>query len=267
MKRLVLKIVSQVALAIGATFLVDGLLLAVAPASSRPWTDIEQSGLLRVGVKDNLPPLAWQDESGDWQGFEIAIARQLAQQLLGDDRAVEFVPLTNQERLEAVIDDRVDMAIAQIGITTGRIRQVNLTLPYYLDGTAIVVPETSSLLSSLELTTEAIAVLKGSAAIATLNTLSSELDIIGTESYRDSVDALLAGEVDGVAADASIMAGWVQEESAYRMLTPLLSGSGLAIALPKGNQYSDLRRRVNLEMQAMADSDWFDRQAEGWGLP
>lgn len=267
MKRLSSIKIGQVALAIGATFLIDIFALGASPTTARPWTDIERSGELRIGVKADLPPLAWQDESGEWQGFEIAIARQLAQQLLGDNRAVEFVPLANQERLEAVIADRVDLAIAQIGITTARIRQVSLTLPYYLDGTAIVVPESSPLLSSLELSTEAIAVLKGSTSIATLNTLSSNVEIVGTDSYRDSVDALLAQQVDAMAADASVMAGWVQEEAGYRLLPPLLSGSGLAVALPKGNQYSELRRRVNVEMQELADSGWFEQQAEAWGLP
>lgn len=277
MKRLETHVISQVALAIGATFLIgipslgiptlEQLGLGTAPAHSRPWSDIEQSGELRIGVKSDLPPLAWQDESGEWQGFEIAIARQLAYQLLGDEQAVEFVPLTNPERLDAVINDRVDLAIAQLGISTARIRHVSLTLPYYLDGTAIVVPESSSLSSSLELTTEDIAVLTGSTAVATLNTLSPELETVGTGSYQDSVDALQTGRVDAVAADASVMTGWVQDEAGYRLLTPLLSGSGLAIALPKGNQYSELRRRVNLEMQALADSGWFEQQAEAWGLP
>ncbi|MGK7912142.1 MAG: transporter substrate-binding domain-containing protein [Synechococcus sp.] len=267
MKRLNFRRIGQVVLAIGATFLIGIPCFETTPVNARPWADIENSGALRVGVKVDLPPLAWQDESGEWQGFEIEIARQLAQQLLGDEGAVEFVPLRNQERLDAVIDDRVDMAIAQIGITTARIRQVSLTLPYYLDGTAIVVPESSSLSSSLQLSTEAIAVLKGSTAVATLNTLSSELETVGTESYRDSVDALETGRVDGVAADASVMTGWVREEAGYRMLTPLLSGSGLAIALPKGNQYSELRRRVNVEMQELADSGWLEQQAEEWGLP
>ncbi len=267
MKRPASNIGSQVALAIGATFLIGIPVLKTAPVEARPWSDIQQSEELRIGVKADLPPLAWQDDSGEWQGFEIEIARQLTQQLFGTDWVIEFVPLTNQERLDAVIDDRVDLAIAQIGITTARIRQVSLTLPYYLDGTAIVVPESSPLLSSLELSTEAIAVLRGSTTVATLNTLSPSLETVGTDSYRDSVDALLDDRVDAVAADASVMTGWVQEESGYRLLTPLLSGSGLAIALPKGNQYSELRRRVNAEMQELADSGWFEQQAEAWGLP
>ena len=247
---------------IGATFTFGSV-----KATARPWNEIERSEVLRVAVKSDLPPLAWQDESAEWQGFEIAIGRQLAEILLGDEGAIEFIPVTNQERLNAVIEDRVDLAIAQIGITLNRIRLVNLTLPYYLDGTTVVVPNGTSLTSSLELTTEAIAVLEGSTAVATLNSLSPQLETVGSSSYQEMLDALQRGKVDGVAADVSVMAGWVADNPDYKLLLPLLSGSGLAVALPKGNQYSELRRRVHEAMQSLSDRGWFEQQARAWGLP
>ena len=63
------------------------------------------------------------------------------------------------------------------------------------------------------------------------------------------------------------MAGWVPEHPDYKLLTPLMSGSGLAVALPKGNQYAELRQLVHAEMQRLADSGWFEQQASNWGLP
>ena len=256
------KLFVGVVLTIGATFTVGSVTV-----TARPWREIEQSTVLRVAVKADLPPLAWQDESIEWQGFEIAIGRQLAGLLLGDEGAIEFVPVTNQERLEAVIEDRVDLAIAQIGITLNRIRTVNFTLPYYLDGTTVVVPDRSPLSSPLQLSAEAIAVLEGSSAVATLNTLSPQIETVGADSYQELLEALQQGKVDGVAADASVMAGWVANNPNYKLLTPVLSGSGLAVALPKGNQYSELRRRVHDAMKSLSDSGWFERQARAWGLP
>ena len=72
-------------------------------------------------------------------GFEIDIARRLAADLLGDETAVEFVPVSNVERLDAVLEGRVDIAIAAITLTESRRRLVNFSDPYYLDGTAFLV--------------------------------------------------------------------------------------------------------------------------------
>ncbi|WP_162139101.1 transporter substrate-binding domain-containing protein [Synechococcus sp. PCC 7336] len=235
--------------------------------AARPWQEIAASGRLRVAVKDNLPPLAWRDSHGTWQGFEIAIATELAERMLGDGATVEFVAVSHQDRLAATIDDRVDLAIAQIGITIDRLRLVSFTEPYYLDGTTVVVPLGSPLTSTLDLTDETLAVLAGSAAIATLNAAAPELALVGVSSYREGLETLQQGQVDGFAADASVMAGWVAEQSDYRLLQPLLSGSGLAIALPKGNQASELRRRTHSIVRELADSGWFETQAEQWGLP
>ena len=268
----------QVTLLAGVTFVMSAIVPnPIAPnvrtvANARPWEDIVNSGILRVGVKDNLPPLAWQsgDDAGNpdaWEGFEIEIARELADRLLGDADAVAFVPLQNHDRLDAVIDDRVDLAIAQIGITVDRLRLVSMTEPYYLDGTTVVVPADSELESTLDLQEEAIAVLAGSTAVATLNARFQDLTLVSVSSYREGGGALQSERIDGFAADASVMAGWVAENPDYRLLTPLLSGSGLAIALPKGNQYSELRRQVHREMRELSESGWFEERAAEWRLP
>ena len=272
-----------VTLLAGVTFVISGGRFSLWPqayvssnrstaAVARPWDEITEAGRLRVGVKDNLPPLAWQTPNSTtsdltWQGFEIEIVRELARRLLGNADAVTFVPLHNRDRLNAAIEDRVDFAIGQIGITADRLRLVSLTEPYYLDGTTVVVANDAPLQSTLDLTTQTIAVLEGSTAVATLNTMAPELILVAVSSYQEGVEALQHDRVDGFAADASVMTGWLLENPDYRLLDPLLAGSGLAIALPKGNQYSELRRQVHLHMQALSESGWFEERARAWGLP
>nr|WP_319423687.1 transporter substrate-binding domain-containing protein [Pleurocapsa sp. FMAR1] len=54
---------------------------------------------------------AFINKKGNLVGLEIDIAHKLAEELLGDAEAVEFLPVTNKERLQVVLDERVDMAI------------------------------------------------------------------------------------------------------------------------------------------------------------
>jgi ABC-type amino acid transport substrate-binding protein len=49
------------------------------------------------------------------------------------------VPVANVKRLQAVAAGEVDLAIAQIGITPDRARQVEFTSAYYQDGPSLVV--------------------------------------------------------------------------------------------------------------------------------
>jgi ABC-type amino acid transport substrate-binding protein len=134
---------SPLALAIQKSCLAASLALACSgmgiPAAARPWSEVVSSGQLRVAVKDNLRPLGFRDPEGKLQGFEIELARELGSRLLGSREAVELVPVANVERLQAVAAGEVDLAIAQIGITPDRARQVEFTSAYYQDGPSLVV--------------------------------------------------------------------------------------------------------------------------------
>ena len=91
-----------------------------------------------MAVKDDRAPLGFIDETGNLSGFEIDIARRLAAELLNDETAVRLVPVHNVDRLNAVLEDRVDIAIAAITLTEPRRRIVSFSDPYYLDGTAFI---------------------------------------------------------------------------------------------------------------------------------
>ncbi|MFN9861330.1 MAG: transporter substrate-binding domain-containing protein, partial [Pseudanabaena sp.] len=91
---------------------------------------IRKRGKLIIGVKDNLPPLGFRDRDGNLVGLEIELARELAKEL---NIPIEFVPLKNRDRLSAIANNQVDLAIAQITVTNNRARLVDFSLPYYTD--------------------------------------------------------------------------------------------------------------------------------------
>jgi len=61
--------------------LAAGLVLGCLPAEARPWSEVVDSGRLRVAVKDNLKPLGFRTPQGELQGFEIDLARELGSRL------------------------------------------------------------------------------------------------------------------------------------------------------------------------------------------
>jgi polar amino acid transport system substrate-binding protein len=127
-------------LAIG---LVGVSLVAPAPVWSAELKEIEQRGQLIVAVKDNLRPLGFRDATGNLQGLEIDIAKRLAEELLGKPDAVVLQPVKNIDRLNVVLEGKVDLAIARVTATASRSRLVDLSRPYYLDGTGLVTKDAS----------------------------------------------------------------------------------------------------------------------------
>ena len=228
--------------------------------------EIETRGHIIVGVKDNVRPLGFRDETGQLVGFEIDLARQLAMELLGSAEAIAFQPLSNQERVPQLLADEVDVLIARLSMTTPRMRVVDFSSPYYLDGTALVTQQ-PSVLNIGDLRGQTVAVLNHSSTIDVVRSRLPGVNLVGVESYQGALETLETGEAVAFAADVSILSGWVQEYPQYRILPTLLSAEALAIALPRGLQYQELRSQVNTIVEGWAANGWLQERMEYWGLP
>ena len=118
---------SEVASAFGAA--VDS---CDASASLRPSTEagpaeeaIRQRGRLIVGLDQSTNLFSFRDPvSGQLQGFDVDIAREIARDLVGDPSKVEFRLLTSPERITALEDQTVDIVVNTMTITCARAEQI-----------------------------------------------------------------------------------------------------------------------------------------------
>lgn len=243
-----------------------GLNLAPPQSQAADFEEIERRGHLIVGVKENLRPLGFRDEAGELAGLEIDLAHWLAEQLLGDAEAVVFQPLTNQERLSALLDDRVDLVIARWTATVARSRLIDFSTPYYLDGTALI-SRSGALQSLSDLRQQTIAVLSGADTIAVVRFYLPTARLVGVESYQQAKTLLDTNQAVAFAADASVLAGWVQEYPQYDLVPTLLSTEALAVGMPRGLQYDDLRQQVNAAIVQWQTTGVLQERVLHWGLP
>ena len=248
--------------------LVTAIAILVATPQSivaEEWSEIESRGELKIAIKDNLRPLGFTDENGNLVGLEIDIARKLAEELLGDAEAVEFLAVNNQERLQVVLEDEVDLAIARVAVTTPRSRIVDFSPYYYLDGTGVVTKDTE--INNLDgLTNSRIAVLENSATIAVIRNRLPNASLIGADSYQEALELIETNRADAFAGDRSVLTGWVQEYPSYKLLPERLSGAALAVVMPKGLQYQELREKVDRAIARWQESGWLEERIEYWGL-
>ncbi|MEM8611109.1 MAG: transporter substrate-binding domain-containing protein [Cyanobacteria bacterium P01_H01_bin.105] len=233
-------------------------------AVSAELVEIESRGRLIVAVKDNRFPLGYRDVTDELAGFEIEIARRLALDLLGDETAVEFRPVDNVDRVNMVVDGEVDIAISAITITAQRQRIVSFSEPYYLDGTGFIT--TAAQVTTID-DLERIAVLTDSSTLAHVRYQLPDASLVTVSSYQEAIAELTRGQVDAFAGDVSLLTGWQQQDGQYRLLDEVISVEPVAIAIPKGTQYSELRRAINNSLRQWDDEGWLQDRATYWGLP
>jgi polar amino acid transport system substrate-binding protein len=95
---------------------------------------ILKRGTMRVGM-DTFVPWAMKDKTGKFVGFEIDVARQLAEDM---EVKVEFVPTKWAGIIPALLTGKFDVVIGGMGIRPKRALKVNFTIPYDYSGMSMV---------------------------------------------------------------------------------------------------------------------------------
>ncbi len=93
-----------------------------------------QRGVLRVGMS-TFVPWAMKDKTGELIGFEIDVARRLAEDM---GVKVEFVPTKWAGIIPALLTGKFDIIIGGMGIVPQRSLKVNFSIPYDYSGMSIV---------------------------------------------------------------------------------------------------------------------------------
>jgi polar amino acid transport system substrate-binding protein len=118
------------ALILGAT-----LLPAKSDAADKSVLDqAMERGVLRVGF-DTFVPWAMKDKNGEYIGFEIDVARRLAEDM---GLQVEFVPTKWSGIIPALLTGKFDIIIGGMGIQPARNLKVNFSNPYEYSGMSMV---------------------------------------------------------------------------------------------------------------------------------
>jgi len=93
-----------------------------------------QRGVLRVGFS-TFVPWAMQDKKGEFIGFEIDVARRLAQDM---GVKVQFEPTQWSGIIPALLSGKFDIIIGGMSIQPQRGLKVNFTIPYEYSGMSLV---------------------------------------------------------------------------------------------------------------------------------
>ncbi|MBD2652232.1 transporter substrate-binding domain-containing protein [Synechocystis sp. FACHB-383] len=246
-----------------AQTMADSMAMASRDASLEA---IRQRGKLRVGVKDNLRPLGFRNDQGELAGLEITLAHRLALALLGNEKAVELIPVQNQDRLALLLNGDVDLIIAQMGQNPARDRLVDFSPPYYMDGVGLI-SKNGSLKNLDRNQAHTIAVLNNSGTIAVLKQAFPQVNLVGVDSYDQAYQLLEQGQALAFAGDNSVLSGWSQSQPDYYHSPLQLTINPLAIAMAKGLQHQALQREVNQILLKLRASGWLRQQWQAWGLP
>lgn len=173
--------------------------------------EVQSRGVLNCGVNDAVPGFGFVDDAGEFSGFDIDFCRAVAAAVLGDAEAVEFMPLTAEQRFTALQSGEIDVLIRNTTRTATRDGSEGatfLTTTFY-DGQGMMVTADSGFTSVDDMTATNICVLSGTTTELNLATRMSEIDHTPL-TFEDNAQlqaAFVEGQCDGWTSDKSQLAG------------------------------------------------------------
>ena len=88
-------------------------------------------GIVVIGTRSTTPGFGFKNEKGELVGFDIDVAREIANGLFDDPSKVRFEILpSGADRVPALVAGRVDAVVSQFSVFIKRAAAVEFSLPY-----------------------------------------------------------------------------------------------------------------------------------------
>lgn len=225
--------------------------------------DTAEGTTFTVGFDQDFPPMGFVGENGEYTGFDLELAEEVAKRL-----GKEFVP-------QPIAWDSKDMELSSgtidciwNGFTiNGREDGYTWTTPYMDNSQVFVVSKDSGITSQAELAGKIVEVQADSSAEAALKDMpdltSTFANLQTTPDYNTAFMDLEMGAVDAIAMDVIVAGYQIEQRSAdFIILEDSLSSEEYGVGFKLGNEA--LRDDVQKTLEEMAADGTLKTISEKW---
>lgn len=218
------------------------------------WERVQEAGKLVIGTSADYPPFEFYNSNYELEGFDIALAKLLAQQLGVE---VEFNDYAFDGLLDQVQLGQVDAAIAAISVTADRRELVDFTNLYYVGSSAVVagLAFTETITSAADMAGLTVGVQNGTTyeAWARQNLVDTgyipQENLITYRSVGAMFTNLRTGRLD-IGLLGKLTADAVVGGPGLKIVGEGLSAQQFAIAVPKGSSLAEPLNEALLAIEA-----------------
>lgn len=161
--------------------------------------------VLKVGMSGNQPPMSMTNREGGMMGFDVDLARALADAM---KVKLEIVPMPFGELMKALEDDKIDMVMSGLSITPERTEMVSFVGPYMMSGKSILTK--NSVLAKIEASNDfnrkdlKLLALSNSTSASFVRAVAPDAQLIEVASYDEGVAMVIDGKADALVADMPV---------------------------------------------------------------
>ena len=228
--------------------------------------EIKAKDILKVGINTESKPFGFVDEEWNYMGYDVDLARYIAQYLLNSPEKLEIVPVTPSNRLLKASTGEVDIVISTVTITPQREQVVSFSIPYDVAGQAVLVKSNSSITALSDLGGQNVGVIFGTTAEKNMRNLVPNANLLGFRSYNEAYRALKAGRINAITSDDTILNRYAHDDSSVKLLSKRYSREPYGIAFKKGDSTVRLKENIDFAIEDLQRKNVIPRLRKKWKI-
>jgi polar amino acid transport system substrate-binding protein len=196
--------------------------------------EIQERGRLRVGVDVSTLLFSSVDPvTGEFEGFDIDVAREVSAALFGDPDKIELVAIPYSERLSSLTEGKVDLVADTFTINCRRRAEIAFSSEYFTSSQRLLVKNDDPSDSIDDLADRRVCAAAGSTSIDNINSLPYPRPIaVAVTEQADCLVLLQQGLVDAISTDDTILAGMAAQDPNVKIVGPPFSAEPYGLGLP-----------------------------------
>ena len=224
---------------------------------------VEETGTVRIGVRNDNPPMSFIDDAGEWIGFDLELAQAVADEL---DAELELVAVDGTTRISFLESGQVDMSVASMNHTRSREEAIDFSITYFWDNQSFLV-RTDSYTSIDDLFGQTVAANAGSSVIDSWNAYVSDAggeasEIVEFDDKLAAMQALRDGAVEGYSEDNITLLALAAGDPELTLLPGGHNPVNFGIGVPEND--SEWRDTVNFALQEVWTSGDYQLMYDKW---
>ena len=211
--------------------------------------DIKARGRLIAGVKYDVRIFGYLNpETNKVEGFDVDLAKAVAERIFGDPEKVEFVEAISANRIPYLEQGKADVIFSTMTANEDRAKQIEFSDTYYVAGQSLLVPINSSIASIKDLDGKTVGTVKGSTSEKNIAAKAPSAKIELFDAYAAAVQAMDAGRVEAVTTDDIILYGFQRNSpDKFKVVGGQFTQEPYAAGIKKGN--TELLAEVNATLR------------------
>lgn len=231
-------------------------------AHARTLDEILASKKIVFGINPNLPPLGTYDAKNNIDGFDVSVARKIAD---GLGVKLEIVPVGSNDRVPFLMTDKIDAVMGGMTRNADRMKVIDFTDPVNTEVLGVLTTAGKPYKDWTQLNDPSVRLVqvRGTTPVKLIQDKLPKAQLLLLDNYPDAVRSIAQDRSDALIDVLDFMLSYTKQYPVkWRVVDTPIEVDYDCVGVKKGN--TALTERLNKEIAAMQKSGYIASSWKTW---